>query len=602
MNSLVSIIIPTKNSARTLAACLASVKSQDYKDIEIIVVDNKSSDGTKEIAFNYTDKVFDYGPERSAQRNFGVKNSKGDHVFIVDSDMKLSPLVISACVNKMKDGKIKAVIVPEESFGEGFWAKCKKLERSYYVGVSWMEGARFFKRDVFLEMSGYDEENTGTEDFDLSQRIKEKYGESSIDRIAEFIYHNEDHINLFKTCKKKFYYARRLSKYKSILANKENFRRQASLFERYKLVFRKPKILFRDPVIGAGMLFMKACEFFCGGLGYLQGILFDSRNISGSNKQAGTGLPYFPEITFILPTYNAGKHVELCLKSINKQDYPKDKVEIIVIDGGSNDETLQIARKYKAKILSNERRVTEYGKTIGIKESRGEFFILIDADNEIVERDWLQKMIPPILSSPDIFGVESSFAADDKLSSLNRYFARMRIADPLAKMLASRPVIIKKDGYKILNFKKDAVLITGANGFLWNKKMVMSLNGWEEKFEEANFGTFVHEKTGAGYAIPDDVSVRHYYCKNLFEFLRKRKKIALKIKNRIRGTDYVWVRKVNKFKIVLSIIYLGTFISPTIEAVYKSIHDKTFDWLWHPTVSFLTIFIYAYNFLFSKPI
>jgi len=55
---LVSIIIPTYNSARTLEQCLISIVAQDYKDIEIIVVDNNSTDTTKEIAQKYTQNVF----------------------------------------------------------------------------------------------------------------------------------------------------------------------------------------------------------------------------------------------------------------------------------------------------------------------------------------------------------------------------------------------------------------------------------------------------------------------------------------------------------------------------------------------------------------
>ncbi|MFZ2256404.1 MAG: glycosyltransferase [Patescibacteria group bacterium] len=58
MDSLVSVIIPTKNSARTIGKCLESIQNQSYKDIEIIVVDNYSPDGTTDIARQYIDKVY----------------------------------------------------------------------------------------------------------------------------------------------------------------------------------------------------------------------------------------------------------------------------------------------------------------------------------------------------------------------------------------------------------------------------------------------------------------------------------------------------------------------------------------------------------------
>ena len=79
-NPLVSVIITTKNSSRTLETCLKSIKDQTYKNIELIVIDNNSIDNTKEIAKKYTNKVFNYGPERSAQRNFGAKQAKGEYL------------------------------------------------------------------------------------------------------------------------------------------------------------------------------------------------------------------------------------------------------------------------------------------------------------------------------------------------------------------------------------------------------------------------------------------------------------------------------------------------------------------------------------------
>lgn len=85
--SAVSVIITTKNEEKNIASCLESIKNQTYpqEKIEIIVVDNDSIDKTKEIALKYTDKVYNFGPERSAQRNFGVRQAKGKYILYLDS-------------------------------------------------------------------------------------------------------------------------------------------------------------------------------------------------------------------------------------------------------------------------------------------------------------------------------------------------------------------------------------------------------------------------------------------------------------------------------------------------------------------------------------
>ena len=137
MKPLVSVIVPTRNSEKFIGKCLESISKQTYSRIEIIVVDNNSTDRTKEIAKKFTKKVYNKGPERSAQRNYGAKMSKGSFVLFIDSDMVLTSKVVGECVLSIG----KAVIIPEKSFGKGFWAKCKALEKSFYIGVDWIEAA-----------------------------------------------------------------------------------------------------------------------------------------------------------------------------------------------------------------------------------------------------------------------------------------------------------------------------------------------------------------------------------------------------------------------------------------------------------------------------
>ncbi len=264
---LVSVIVPTKNSAVTLGACLKSLQDQTYSAVEIIVVDNHSSDGTAKIGRELGAKVFIKGPERSSQRNYGAEKAKGDYLLFIDSDMELAPSVIAECVVSVQaDPVIGGVIIPEESFGRGFWAACKQLERSFYVGSDWMEAARFYIKKAFWDEGGWDVQLVSGEDWDLSQRVRKHH---TIGRITAFIYHNEGHISFWKSVRKKYYYAQKFRAYSSKNKQTDSLAAQTSPLKRYRLFFSQPKKLFRHPLLGLGMLVLKTTEFAFGEFGYL---------------------------------------------------------------------------------------------------------------------------------------------------------------------------------------------------------------------------------------------------------------------------------------------------------------------------------------------
>lgn len=265
---LVSVIVTTRNNHDTLEACLQSIIAQTYTPLELIVVDNDSTDDTKIIARRYTQTVLNRPPERSVQRNFGVARARGIYVAIIDSDMELEPEVIAACVATMQStpGRTSGVIIPEESFGQGFWAQCKRLERSFYIGVDWIEAARFFKRQTYMHIGGYDETMVSGEDWDLSRRMAER---GILVRVQPFIYHNEGRLKLWSTLKKKAYYARQARYYFAKNKVGAKLTAQAGPLQRYRLFFAQPGKLLQDPWLAAGMLFMKTCEFGFGAAGYL---------------------------------------------------------------------------------------------------------------------------------------------------------------------------------------------------------------------------------------------------------------------------------------------------------------------------------------------
>ena len=253
---LVSVIIPTKNSSKTLEACLESIKNQSYPNVELIVVDNNSVDNTKEIAKKYTDKVFNFGPERSAQRNFGAKKATGEYLLIHDSDIYFNRDSVKECVELAISENCDAIILPEKSIGIGFWAKVKAYERSFYVGNDYMEGARFFKKETYEKNGGYDEKLYAGEDWDLTIRFKE--AGCKISRAHIFIEHDEGKMSLFGSSQKKKYYGPNLF---DVYAKKhpEHFKKQMSLFARFPIKKLAVNII-KHPLMIISMFFMKGLE------------------------------------------------------------------------------------------------------------------------------------------------------------------------------------------------------------------------------------------------------------------------------------------------------------------------------------------------------
>jgi glycosyltransferase involved in cell wall biosynthesis len=86
-----------------------------------------------------------------------------------------------------------------------------------------------------------------------------------------------------------------------------------------------------------------------------------------------------PFVSVIIPSLNEEKYIENCLKALRVQDY-KGSFEIIVVDGGSRDKTVEIAKKYADKVIVINRKGVSAGRNAGAREARGEILLFIDAD------------------------------------------------------------------------------------------------------------------------------------------------------------------------------------------------------------------------------
>lgn len=271
-NPLVSVLVHTKNSQRTILKHLKSIKNQTYENIEIIVVDNNSADKTRTLAKKFTKNIYIFGPERSAQRNFAAKKAKGDYFLVPDSDMIIGKDVIKECVELIKKfPAIKAVVIPEKSIGKGFWSKCKTLERECYFGDETIEAARFFEKKTFWEIGGYDESITGPEDWDLPLRIKKRF---QIGRINSFILHDEGDLSLLDLIKKKYYYAQKISHY--LRKHPVSTTREQIIYLLRPAFYRNWKLLIKNPIFTCGMIVMLCAEQIAGLGGFIKGEIFNS--------------------------------------------------------------------------------------------------------------------------------------------------------------------------------------------------------------------------------------------------------------------------------------------------------------------------------------
>lgn len=265
---IVSAIITTYNSAGTLERLLISLKQQTYKNLEIVVVDNNSKDETVQIAKKYTKLVFNKGPERSDQRNFGVEKSHGSYLLILDSDMEMTPKVVGECVElfESKDPSLGGIIIPEQSVGNGFWTQAKIFEREINRGYDYFEAARFYPKTIFNKYKGYDTELIGPEDWDLPRRVAKDY---RIVRISSLILHHEGNLSLKKLYQKKYYYGLSVHKFLK--------KQQLSPISPSTIYFLRPAFyhnwfrLITHPITTLAMIVMLTVETAGGGLGYLVG-------------------------------------------------------------------------------------------------------------------------------------------------------------------------------------------------------------------------------------------------------------------------------------------------------------------------------------------
>ena len=268
---LISVIVPTYNACALLTGCLRSLMEQDYPDFEVIVNDDlRTSDGTEQLVqemgergmdIHYIKKNF----RRAQGRRDAATTAKGEIMLHMDTDMQVSKGLLRECAGLIESG-YDALVIPEESFGTTFWARCRWLERQCYDEVEPIEALRCLKSGIYAELGGHNPEMTYYEDKDLDLRVR-RLG-CKVGRTRNKILHDEGDLHLLDLMRKRAEYARTAV----IAADYYPLEIQwlGSVHNRYMLFYQKKDLFFANPLLGLGTIFMKTCEFSVGFFSFLR--------------------------------------------------------------------------------------------------------------------------------------------------------------------------------------------------------------------------------------------------------------------------------------------------------------------------------------------
>lgn len=310
-----------------------------------------------------------------------------------------------------------------------------------------------------------------------------------------------------------------------------------------------------------------------------------------------------PTISVIIPCFNSEKRLPVCLKSIQEQDYPQDKIEYIVVDDNSTDSTVQIAQEMGCKVCINGAHNIERGKSIGVENSTGEYIFLIDDDNRLPDTHWLSVLVDAVVSENCIGGQASYFYYDKHDTPANRYAALYAINDPSVFYLNRRDKLMQtehswtllgtvlketEDYYKI-KFTPENLLTIGSQGYLVKKEYLMKAS-WKPYLYHMDT-TMELVMQGYDTFIMLKRSVIHDHSKTVKHFVSKLKRNIRLFYSENQYRKYKY--DMNKLTMIKLGLILGTFIIPLKDSIVGFCKLPDAAWFLHPMISFRIAIIYS---------
>ena len=211
-----------------------------------------------------------------------------------------------------------------------------------------------------------------------------------------------------------------------------------------------------------------------------------------------------PFISIIIPCFQERDFIGKCLDSLIENSYPRDLIEIFVVDGGSADGTRDIVKKYQGrhpciKLKDNPDRFPPSAMNRGIKESRGDIIIRCDA-HASYEKDYIQKLADWLVKDATIGnagGIWINKPASDSIK-----------AEAIAGALSS-PLCVGPNRYR--TGAKEAVFVDTVPFGAWRREIFDEVGLFNEEFLRAQDLEFNMRLRKAGYKVLLDPGIKSCY-------------------------------------------------------------------------------------------
>jgi glycosyltransferase involved in cell wall biosynthesis len=321
-----------------------------------------------------------------------------------------------------------------------------------------------------------------------------------------------------------------------------------------------------------------------------------------------------PSISVITATYNSGKLLNKCLKLVREQDYPQEQIEIILGDGGSKDNTIEIAKTYKAKVLHIplDKQHAEYNRGRAFNEANNDLVLILDHDNYLPYREWLKDLVKPLMDDTRIVATTTCYYHyEQSYSIIDRYLALFGASEPLpyylkkndrmpqtAKQWCLAGKAVDKGNYYLVEFDKDPRKIPsiGTNGTLMRRRLVM---------ENADVRPDHHYpidvmadviRNGHNHFGFTKNSVIHLTGANgFFEFLKRRKTFMENYHFRdMSKRRWSVVMPGDGLHVAMYVLNSLMLVKPTWDAFCGFLKIRDVAWFLHPMMCFCTTIIYGY--------